>query len=267
MYKNFIEFSKNIRELYSYRELLYNFTLRDIRIRYKQTFFGAAWAVLQPFIMMIVLNIVFGRFVQVSTDNIPYPVFSYCALVPWTFFSNSISMATNSLIGNIPLVTKVYFPREILPFASAAAFLLDFLIAFIMLVVLMVTYKVKISIYVLFSPLLLVILMFLIFSVSLFSSALNVKFRDIKYVVPLSMQIWMYLTPVIYSLNVIPKHLQWVYLINPMSGIVHSFRNILLEAKAPNVSILFYSAGASLFLFLVAYYYFKKSEKWFADII
>ncbi|MFC1668491.1 ABC transporter permease [Chlamydiota bacterium] len=256
-----------IKELIQYRELFYNFALRDIKIRYKQTFFGAAWAVFQPFVLMVVFTIIFSRFMRISSEGIPYPVFSYCALVPWVFFSNSISMATNSLIGNLNLVTKVYFPREILPFASIVAFLFDFLIAFIIVIGLLLFYKIKLSFYILFFPLMLLIQIILVFGVSLLSSSLNVKYRDIKYVVPLGMQIWMYLTPIIYPVTVVPEKIRWLYMINPMAGIINSYRNILLKGTAPEFSYLLYSAIVSVVLFILAYRYFKKSEKFFADII
>ena len=262
-----MELIKNVKEFYAYRELFYNFALRDIKIRYKQTIFGVMWAVVQPFVMMVIFTVVFSRFIRVSSDGVPYPVFSYCALVPWTFFVNSIPMATNSLIGNISLVTKVYFPREILPFASVVAFLLDFIIAFLILIALLLVYKIKLSVYILLFPVFSAILILFTFSVSLFTSALNVRYRDVKYIIPLGMQIWMYLTPVIYPLSVVPERFRWAYLINPLAGIVHSFRVILLEARAPDLAIVLYPAIASVILFVASYSYFKKSERWFADII
>ncbi len=257
----------SLRELFGYRELLWMWISREIRIRYKQSFLGAAWAVLQPFSVMVMFSLIFSRFLEVPTDGMPYPVFSYVALLPWTFFSGSVTFASSSLISNINLVTKSYFPREILPIAAVCASFVDFLVAAVVFVGLMVAYSVPIQPTLLLIPALLLIQIAMTVGIVLFTSALNVFYRDIRFVVPLLLQLWMYATPIIYPLEIVPERLRSIYLLNPMAGLIESYRAVALRGSLPSWNHVGLASLVSLTVFVLGYLFFTSVEWQFADII
>ena len=256
-----------VRELLSHRDLLVNWTVRNIKVRYKQSFLGAAWAVLQPLSSTLVFTLIFSQFLRVPTDGIPYPIFVYSALLPWTFFATAVSFGVTSLIGNMNLVTKVYFPREILPLAAILASLVDFLIASLIFVGMMIFYRVPLSPSFVTVPLILLIQLTLVTGIVLLTSALAVFYRDIRFVVPLGLQIWMYLTPVIYPLSLVPERFRSLYMLNPMAGVIDSYRRVILQGEWPHMTYLLPAAGVSVLLLMGAYSYFKRAEGVFADII
>src|SRR5262245_40336398 len=213
----------NLRELWAYRELLYFLTWRDVKVRYKQTLLGAAWAIIQPLFAMLIFTLFFGRLAGVPSDGIPYPLFAYAGLLPWTFFSNAVTSSGNSLVGSANLITKVYFPRMIIPGAAVAAGLIDLLVAFVILIVLMVYYQVGVTIHILMAPALVVLTTLLATGCGMWMSALNVKYRDIRYALPFAIQLWMFATPIIYPLSLIPSDYRWLLKLNPLSGIIEGY--------------------------------------------
>lgn len=257
----------NLKLLYDHRELLWTWALRDIQVRYKQSFLGAAWAILQPLSMMVVFSLIFVYIVKVPTDGRPYPIFSYTALLPWTFFTTAITFAVPSLVNNMTLVTKVYFPREIFPIAAVGASFIDFLIASLVFVGMMLVYRIPLSVTFLILPLLVVIQILLTLGVVLFASALNVYYRDVRFVVPLGMQLWMYATPIIYPVSLVPERFRALYLLNPMAGLIEAYRAVALRGVWPDWSYVGAAAGVSVILFVLGYLYFKRVEWQFADII
>jgi lipopolysaccharide transport system permease protein len=260
-------FFKGLRILFSSRELLLAWTQREISIRYKQSVLGGLWAVIQPFSMMLIFSVVFSRFVRVQTDGIPYPIFSYSALLPWTLLTTSINFAVPSLVNNLNLVTKIYFPREILPIASVGAAFLDFLIASIIFIGMLWFYKIPLKITMLWLPVLLLIQVTLILGIVLLMSALLVFFRDIRFVIPLLTQLWMYATPIIYPLKLVPENLLSFYVLNPMVGLIESYRRITLLGQPPEWNYVSISAVIAIIMFVIGYAYFKRSEGKFADLI
>jgi len=257
----------NLRTLWAFREFLWMWSLREIKIRYKQSFLGAAWAILQPLALMVVFTIVFSVFARVPTDGLPYPVFSYIALLPWTFFSASISFAIPSLVNNMNLVTKIYFPREVLPIAAVVAAFLDFLIAAVVFVGLLIFYKVPLQSTMLWIPFLLALQIVLTLGVVLPASALVVWYRDIRFVVPLGLQLWMYASPVIYPASLVPERWRSLYMLNPMAVLIDSYRRVVLYGESPSLVYLGVSVAIALVLLLAGYAYFKRSEVLFADVI
>ncbi len=258
---------ETLKELYRYRELLWVWTVREIRIRYKQSLLGGAWAILQPLSLMLIFTAVFGYFVRVPSDGVPYPVFSYGALLPWTFFATSINFAVVSLINNMNLVTKIYFPREILPMASIGAALLDYVVAFALFLILMVVFQVPFHWTLLLLPLLLIIQIMLTIGVSLLGAAVTVSYRDLRFVVPLAMQVWMYLTPVVYPFSLVPERFRLIYMLNPMASLIDGYRQIALLGQVPRWEFTGIGAVMALALCSVGYLYFKRAEASFADII
>lgn len=258
---------KYVQTLYRYRDLLWLWTVREIKVRYRQSVLGGAWAVLQPLSLMLIFTLVFSFFVRIPTDGLPYPVFAYAALLPWTFFATSISFGVPSLVNNMNLVTKIYFPREVLPIAAIGAALVDLALGFLVFVALLAIYQVQWSWHLLWLPLILLIQIVLTLGVTLLGAAINVFYRDVRFVVPLTLQLWMYATPVIYPLSAVPSWLQPVYALNPMVGIIDSYRRTLLLAEAPLASYLGLSTVLSLGILLLAYIYFKRVEWQFADLI
>lgn len=255
------------RILYQYRDLLLTWTVREIKVRYKQSVVGGLWAVLQPLSLMIVFTLVFSFLARVPTDGIPYPIFSYTALLPWLFLSTSISFAVPSLVNNLNLVTKIYFPREILPIASVGAAFLDFSIASIIFLGMMLIFQVSFSWTMLWVPLLLIIQTLLTLGLVLFMSALNVFYRDIRFVIPLATQIWMYATPIIYPVTLVPERFRPFYMLNPMAGLIDSYRRVILLGQPPVWSYVTFSAVLAVLIFIGGYIYFKRSEGMFADMI
>jgi lipopolysaccharide transport system permease protein len=258
---------KDIRELSKYGELLWSIAIREIKVRYKQSIFGILWAVLQPLSMMVVFTIIFSVFVKMPSDGIPYPIFSYTALLPWTFFATALAFAIPSVVSNNSLVTKIYFPREIFPLSAILAAFIDFCIAAIIFIVLMVFYRVPLTWNVLFLLPVLVLQIILTIGVALFASALNVYYRDVKYILPLALQLWMYASPIIYPISVVPEKMRGLDMLNPMSPMIDSYRKILLLGSPPDLCALGLAAMISIPIFVLSYRYFKKVEMNFADVI
>jgi len=253
-------------ELWLYRELAYVLVWRDIKVRYKQTIFGAAWAIFQPFVSMVVFSIFFGSLVKVPSDNIPYPIFVYAGLLPWTFFSNGLNRASTSLHGEAHMISKVYFPRIIVPISSLGAGLLDFAIAFLIMLAMMFYYNVYPGISMLMIiPIILMILLFTI-GIGTLLATLSVAYRDIKYITPFLVQLWMYASPVIYPVSIVPEKWRWLLSLNPMSGLIDGCRSAFFGKPFDWVS-LGISTSISLLMVLVGLLYFKAAERRFADII
>ena len=262
-----LQFFKNI---YSYRELLWALSLRELRIRYKQTLLGVAWAVIQPLAMMFVFTLVFSKLRMVTIDDtggFPYPIFSYCALVPWTFFSVTLTFATRSIQTNMNLLMKIYFPREIFPLAKIMGGLINYLIAMGVFLLMMIYYSISIHPTILIFPLIFLTQLFLMIGLSLILSAINVSFRDIGHAVQLSMFLWLFATPVSYPISKVPESFLPWYRLNPMVGIIDSYRKVILEGEMPDMNIFGISIIGAVIVFIIGNIYFKRSEKRFADII
>jgi len=257
--------SLDLRDLWRYRELLYFLTWRDIKVRYKQTIFGAAWAILQPFFTMIVFSVFFGRLVRVPSDGIPYPIFAYSGLLPWQLFSQAVTRSGNSLVSNRHLITKIYFPRLAIPISAVLPGLVDFGIAFVVLLVMMVYYHIAPTVALLTLPFFLLLAVAAALGVGLWLSALNLKYRDVGYTIPFLTQFWLFATPVLYPSSLIPEKWQALYGLNPMAGVVEGFRWALL-GKAPPGPFLAISVGAVMLLLIGGLYYFRRMEKTFADV-
>lgn len=259
--------SLNLRSLWEYRELLYFLTWRDIKVRYKQTVLGAAWAILQPFTTMLIFSLFFGRLVKVPSDGIPYPLFAFAALVPWTFFANGLNQSSNSLVASANLLKKVYFPRLAIPIATVLAGVVDFFLAFTVLLFVMAYYRVVPTINIVWTPLLLLLAFTTSLGVGLWMSALNVKYRDVRYVVPFLVQIWLFATPVAYPSSLLHEPWRTIYGFNPMVGVVEGFRWALLGANtAPGLMVLA-SAVAAVLILVTGAFYFRHMEKIFADVV
>ena len=256
----------DLRELWAYRELLFVLTMRDIKVRYKQTVLGAAWAILQPFMTMVVFTVFFGHLANMPSDGFPYPVFVYSALVPWTFFANAITSSSNSLVGSAHLVSKVYFPRLVIPLSAIGVGIVDFGIAASILLAMMLFYGVGWSLNLLMAPVLLLAIMFTALGVGTCLSALTVSYRDFRYVVSFMVQFWMFVTPVVYPVSLVPTQWRWLLYLNPMSGLIEGFRAVFL-GKAFDFFGLAVSAGVAIILFFIGVVYFERVEDRFADII
>jgi len=256
-----------VSEFWRYRELFYFLVWRDIKVRYKQTVLGAAWAIIQPFFTMVVFTLFFGRLAKMPSDGIPYPLFSYSALVPWTYFAGALSLAGNSLVGNANLLTKVYFPRVTIPASAVLSGLVDFGLASIVLVGMMFYYKIKLSWGLLLWPVLVVPLVLVALGVGMILASLNVKYRDIKYTMPFIIQLWLFLTPIIYPTSIIPERFRFLAACNPLTGIIEAFRASLLPTRQVDWQLLGVSVALALIIFVVGSLYFKNTEKYFADIV
>jgi lipopolysaccharide transport system permease protein len=256
----------SLKDIWAYRELLFFLTWRDVKVRYKQTALGAAWAILQPLFMMVIFTIFFGRLAGVGSAGIPYPLFALAGLVPWTFFSNAITASGNSLVGSAHLITKVYFPRLIVPAAAMLAGLVDFLLAFVLLCLLMVYYRVTLTVQILFLPVLVLMTALFSLGVGTWMSALNVKYRDVRFALPFLIQLWLFVSSVILPSSSIPPKWRWLLLLNPMSGIIEGYRSALfgLPFDWPALSI---AAVLTLATLLYAIFAFARVERSFADII
>ncbi len=259
--------SLNLAELWEYRELLYFLTWRDVKVRYKQTALGVAWAIIQPLFTMLVFSVFFGRLAKVPSDGIPYPIFCYTALVPWTLFSNGLTQSSNSLVGSANLITKVYFPRLIIPMSTALSAAIDFLFAFVVLIVMMLYYGVAPSRSILALPLFISLAVITSLGVGMWLSALNVQFRDVRYVVPFITQFWMLATPIAYPSSLLGEPWRTIYGLNPMAGVVEGFRWSLLGLNTSPRPILIVSFLASLAILISGAFYFRRMEKNFADIV
>lgn len=259
--------ARHLTRLLAHRELLFNLARRDLKIRYKQTVLGVAWAVLQPFALMLVFSVIFSFFIKVKTPGIPYPVFSYVALVPWTFFMNGLNGGVMSVIAQANLVAKIYFPREVLPLASLLSAGVDFLMAGLVFAIMLLYYRIPLTLEIAWLPLLVILQLMFMSGLLFVLSAANVFYRDVRYVVPLVLQLWMYVTPVIYPLSVIPARYRLFFDLNPMTGIIDSYRRTILQGQPPDFGLLTITAVVSLVLLVAAYTFFKRVEMHFADIL
>lgn len=256
----------NLADVWAHRELLYFLTWRDIKIRYKQTALGALWAIIQPLFPMLIFTLFFGRLAKMPSDGIPYSIFAYAALLPWTYFASAVANSSSSIVGSSSLITKVYFPRMIIPAASVLAALLDFLIAFSLLVVLMVWHRQPASIALIMLLPLTTILTLLALGIGLLFSGLTVKYRDIRFALPFLVQVWMFATPVIYPASLVPDKWRWALALNPMTGIVEGFRSALF-GRPFAWGFLLYSALFAVGMIVYAAYSFRRMERGFADLI
>lgn len=258
----------DFKELWSYRELFYFFAWRDIKLRYRQTFFGVAWAVIQPVITMVVFSIVFGKLVNMPSDNIPYPIFVYAGLLLWNIFSNSLNNASQSLIGGVNIIQKIYLPKIIIPAASIIVTLVDFFFAALIFGGIILYYGFMPHFQgLLLLPLLLLITIFASLGLGWFLAAVNVKYRDVRYALPFFIQLLIFLTPVIYPVSIIPKAYQWLLALNPMTGVIETFKAAFLGTISINWLTLGISSAASIVFLIFGLWYFLKTEKTFADII
>jgi lipopolysaccharide transport system permease protein len=256
-----------LRELWEYRELLYFLVWRDIKVRYKQTVLGAAWAIIQPFFTMVVFSLFFGRLANMPSDGVPYPIFTYTALVPWTFFANALTQASNSLVLSANMVKKIYFPRLTLPIATVLAGVVDFMLAFVVLLGMMFFYGLTPTINVVWLPFFLLLALVTSLGVSLWLSAMNVQFRDVRYTIPFLTQVWLFLTPIAYPSSSIPEPWRTLYGLNPMAGVVEGFRWALLGTDTAPGPMTFVSAVVALALLISGVLYFRRMEQSFADVL
>lgn len=256
----------DLKSLWAYRELLYFLTWRDVKVRYKQTVLGAAWAVIQPLFMVIIFSIFFGKLARLPSDGIPYPLFAYAAVLPWTFFSNAVTKSGNSLVGSANLITKVYFPRMIIPAAAVAAGLIDLIIAFGILIVLLIYYGVGMTWNLLMAPALVVMTALLAVAVGLWTSALDVRYRDIRHALPFAIQLTMFATPIIYPVGLVPSRWRWALNLNPLTGIIEGYRAAFF-GRPFDWDALAISAAITFALLFYAAYRFTRVERTFADIV
>lgn len=256
----------DFREIWAYRELLWVLAIRDVRVRYKQAVLGATWAVIRPLLQMVIFTVLFGKLAKIPSDGIPYPVFVFAGLLPWTFFANTVAAAAGSLVGSSNLISKVYFPRLIVPAASMGSSLADFLVSLVLLLALMLWYGSSWSASILMAPLLMLGMMTLALGVGTLLAALSVSYRDVAQVVPFAIQLWMFATPVIYPASFIPEQWRWVLLINPMTGYTEAFRASFVGSPI-NWAMLGVSALTSIVLLVGGVAYFQRVEQRFADVI
>ncbi len=257
----------DLGEVWSYRELLFFLAWRDIKVRYKQTVLGAAWAVIQPFFMMVVFSIFFGLLARIPSDGLPYPVFAYSALLPWTYFSYALNESSNSLVTNANLLSKVYFARLVIPLASTVAGLIDLGIAFVILIAMMVFYGITPTWAALTLPLFVLLAVMTALAVGLWLSALNVRYRDVRYAIPFLVNVWMFATPIAYPSSLVPEPFRFLYGINPMVGVVEGFRWALLQQTANFGPMLAVSVLAVIGLLVGGFFYFRRTEQTFADVV
>jgi lipopolysaccharide transport system permease protein len=256
----------DLKEIWDYREILYFLTKRDIKVRYKQTVLGGLWAIIQPFFTMIVFTLLFGRLAKIPSDGIPYPIFVYAGLLPWTYFANALSGSGNSLVETAHLITKVYFPRLIVPASASLAGLLDFLIAMLVLAAMMIYYQLVPNVGIVLFPFLVGLTFLCAVGVGLWLSALNVQYRDIRYVIPFLIQLWMFLSPVIYPVSMVPEKYQWLLALNPMGGVIKAYRASILGHQPIDWSLLGLSSAMIFLVVITGLFYFRRMEKVFADV-
>jgi len=258
---------KDFKELRAYRDLFYFLVLRDIKVRYKQTVLGGLWAIIQPFFMMVVFTLFFGNLAKVPSEGVPYPIFNYTAMVAWTYFANATTFSGNSLVQNTALISKVYFPRMMVPLAPVLAFLLDFAIAFVILIGMMLYYGIYPTVMTLFLPLLVILMMLTVSGVGMLLAALNANYRDIRYTLQFLVQFWMFASPVVYPVSMLPEKYHLIYAINPMAGVIEGFRSALLGTTAFPTQMLLVSSLTSIIIFIIGALYFRQTERYFADVI
>ena len=256
-----------LNELWAYHELLYFLTWRDIKVRYKQAVLGVSWAIIQPFIAMVIFSVIFGKLAKLPSEGIPYAVFSYTALLPWQLFASALERSGTSLVGNANIMTKVYFPRLIIPLSAVGASLVDFCLSFIVLIGLMLYYHIKVSWTIITLPLLILLALLTALAVGIWLSALNVQYRDVQHMIPFIIQAWLYASPVAYSSSLIPRGVwQFIYGLNPLAGVIQGFRWSLLSTEPPN-ALFVVSIIIDILLFVSGIFYFKRVEKSFADVV
>ena len=260
-------FHLELKAIWDYRELLYFLIWRDVKVRYKQTAIGAGWAIFQPLITMIIFTAVFGNFAKIPSDDLPYPIFAYSALLPWTYFAQAIGRSGVSLVGSANLISKVYFPRLIIPLSAAVAPLVDFAIAFVILLAMMAWFGIGPTWGVLALPLFLLLALSTALAVGLWLSALDVRYRDVGYTIPFVIQIWMYVSPVAYPVSLVPERWRLFYSLNPMAGVIEGFRWALLGTGDPDFGVMTASAVVVMALLLGGIVYFKQMERTFADVV
>jgi lipopolysaccharide transport system permease protein len=257
-----------LREVWAYRELLYFLTWRDIKVRYKQTLLGASWAILQPVMNMVVFTLFFGGLAKVPSDGVPYPIFSFVALVPWTFFANSVTLSSNSLVGSAQLIKKIFFPRLVVPIAAVLGNLVDFLLAFLVLLLMMLYFHILPTVEMLWIPLFTLLALVTALGVGFWLSALNVEYRDIRYAVTFLIQLWQFASPVAYSSSLIKNDLlRTLYGLNPMAGVIDGFRWALLRKTAAPGPMIWISAAMAVILLVTGAFYFRRMERNFADVV
>ncbi len=257
----------NIRELWLYRELLYFLIWRDIKVRYKQSVLGAAWAILQPFLTMVIFSLFFGRWAGIPTDELPQPIFYFAGILPWQLFQSGVSKAGTSLVASSNLITKVYFPRLAIPIAPVIAALVDFSLAFLVLIGMMIFYGIPLTTAIWTLPLFLILAVITAMGVGIWLAGLNVSYRDIGYIIPFLLQVWFFLSPVVYSSNIVPEAIRPFYGLNPMAGVVQGFRWAILGVGEPEMISLLASIGVSFLLLISGVFYFRRMERTFADVV
>jgi lipopolysaccharide transport system permease protein len=260
-------FQLNLKGIWQYRELLYFLIWRDLKVRYKQTVIGIGWAVLQPFVTMVIFTIIFGKLVKVPSDGIAYPIFAYSALLPWNYFASALQRCVVSVVGDAALVSKVYFPRLILPLAGTISGFADFLVSFLLLLGMMTFYHLGLSWTVLVLPFFLLLALSTALAVGLWLSALNVRYRDVGHTIPFLMQVWMYASPIVYPVSVIPEKYRFFYSLNPMAGVIEGFRWALLGKQSPDFAVMAISVAMVLLLISGGLVFFRNMEKTFADVV
>lgn len=256
----------DFHEIWAYRELIYSFTLRDVKVRYKQTGLGIAWAVLQPLLTMVIFTVFFGGLAKIPSDGVPYPLFVLAALLPWMLFAEGLTRSTTSMVTNASIMTKVYFPRLIMPLSSIISPIVDFAVSFIILIAMMAYYGFIPTINIIFLPVFIILALATAFGMGLWLSALNVKYRDFQYTVPFMIQIWMFASPVVYATSLVPESLRMWYGLNPMAGVIEGFRWALLGTGSPS-SMMLVSVGMVGVLLISGLFYFSRMEQYYADIV
>ena len=257
----------DFKELSEYRDLFYFLVARDVKVRYKQTVLGGLWAIIQPLFLMVIFTLFFGYLAKVPSDGVPYPIFNYTAMVAWSYFASAVTFSSNSLVQETALISKVYFPRMLVPLAPIIAFLLDFAVSLIILIGMMFYYRVYPTIMVLFLPLLLLLMMLTASGVGMFLAAVNAKYRDVRYTITFLVQFWMFASPVVYPASIIPAKYHLIYAINPMAGVIEGFRSALLGTVAFPTDMLLVSTVVSVILLIFGALYFRRTERYFAAVI
>jgi lipopolysaccharide transport system permease protein len=256
----------NLHEIWDYRELLYSFTWRDVKIRYKQTALGFLWAIIQPLFMMLIFTVFFGRLAKIPSEGVPYPLFVLAALLPWTLFAEGLTRSTNSMITNAGILTKVYFPRLIMPVSGILSPLVDFAVSFSILIVMMAYYGFIPTLNIVFLPLFILLALATSLGIGLWLSALNVQYRDFQYTIPFMIQLWLFASPVVYPSSLVPESVRFLYGLNPMAGVIEGFRWALLGTEMPSAMILV-SVGVVAVLLVSGAFYFRKMEQYYADVV
>lgn len=260
-------FQLDLRGIWLYRELLYFLVWRDLKVRYKQTVIGIGWAVLQPFVTMVIFTVIFGNLVKVPSDGLPYPIFAYSALLPWNYFASALHRCVVSVVGDAALVSKVYFPRLILPLVGTISGLVDFFVSFLLLIGMMSFFRLGISWTVMMLPVFLLLALSTALAVGLWLSALNVRYRDVGHTIPFLVQVWMYASPIVYPVSIIPERYRFFYSLNPMVGVIEGFRWALIGEQRPNFAVMAISVGVVLLLISGGLVFFRQMEKTFADVV